>query len=149
MHRWKELAVAQPKIGEIGEKLLRRPDQGEVALLGTTDHAGRPAMAPVCPIFLDPGMYVLLARHTPKHAHLARDQHYVLHAMVGADDLEFQIAGRCRFVSDEEERQRVLGAITFPNFDPDDPIVELLVTRALTTHWEDGQPAKTVFRSSS
>ena len=75
-------------------------------------------MAPVCPIFLDPGMYLLLARGTPKYAHLARDPHYVLHAMVGADDLEFQIAGRCRFVGDEDERQRVLGAITFPDFDP-------------------------------
>lgn len=140
---WSDFRQAAPEIAAVGSRLLHHPDHGEVAILATVDRHGRPRVAPVCPIFAPPGMYVLAGAATPKVRQLRRDPRYALHALVGADDLEFQITGRARHVDAAAERADVLPAIPFGSFDPADPIFELLIESALVVTWPSpGEPRK-------
>ncbi len=133
--RWGAFEDANGELAAVGRQLLYRSDRGEVGILATVDARGRPRLAPVCPIFTGPGIYLSVGAHTPKAADLARNPVYALHAQVGADDLEFQIRGRARRVDDHDERSSVVSAIPFPSYDPDDPIFELLIERSLVVTW--------------
>ena len=132
---WSEFQQATPDIAAIGHRLLHHPDRGEVAILATVGRRGAPRVAPVCPVFTHHALYVLASRATPKVLQLRRDPRYALHAQVGATDLEFQVNGRVRPVDSPVERSSVLGAITFDSFDPEDPIFELLIGRAIAVVW--------------
>ncbi|MDH3642738.1 MAG: pyridoxamine 5'-phosphate oxidase family protein [Gammaproteobacteria bacterium] len=135
MISWQAFAASAPAIAEVGRRHLYRPDQGEVGLLATVDRAGNPGLAPVCPIFTTEGVYLSVAAHTPKQRDLQAHGGFALHAQVGADDEEFQIRGRVRYVEDPDERQRVIDAITFPSYNASDPIFELLISHALAVTW--------------
>lgn len=137
MLRWPEFKNAAPEIAAVGTTLLYNPDAGEVAILATVDARNRPWLAPFCPIFTDRGLYLLAAAHTPKVRHLQSNPRYALHALLGADDLEFQTSGSVRCVDDDTERIEVIAAIPFPSFDQTDPIFELLIERALTVIWPE------------
>ena len=146
--RWEQFEALAPEISAAGKRLLYAPDapeQGEVGLLATVDAGGTPRIAPVCPIFCTPGIYLLVARKTPKCAHLASNGMYALHALIGASDEEFQISGTVRAVTSIEERAVVIEAIPFPAYDPNDPIFELLIDRALNVSWPT--PGKSVRRA--
>ena len=133
--RWSEFYRAAPDIAAMGRRLLYRPDRGEVAILATVDRRGAPRVAPVCPVFNEAGLYVLASAGTPKVPQLTRDPRYALHAQVGADDLEFQIAGRARLLTSAAERAEVLDAVPFDSFDPEDPIFELLIRSGIAVTW--------------
>ncbi|MGD8417990.1 MAG: pyridoxamine 5'-phosphate oxidase family protein [Pseudomonadales bacterium] len=133
---WQAFAAAAPDIAAVGTSLLYRPDAGEVGILATVDGHGRPRVAPVCPIFSGEGVYLSVGAHTPKVRDLTTNGRYALHALVGADDLEFQIGGTARLVQEPTERAAVVAAIPFPSFDADDPIFELLIERALVVTWQ-------------
>ena len=149
MQRWSQFEQAAPGIAGAGRALLYHPERGEVAILATVDAAGQPWVAPICPIFAGDGIYVLAGAATPKAAHLSANGRYALHAMVGADDTEFQIRGAARQVQDEEERRRIIDAITFDSFDSGDPIYEFLIDRALAVTWpEPGVAKKRVWKSA-
>jgi hypothetical protein len=65
----------------------------------------------------------------------------VLHAFLGANDEEFQVAGRAAEVLDETQRSAVHAAIPFAAFQRADPVFRLDVERALWVYWERvGQP---------
>ena len=146
MEGWLALPEEFRKTGEL---LLKHDDHGEVALLATINGAGNPAVSPVCPIFTETAVYLLVGRKTPKYRHLQQNPHYALHAQVGADDLEFQISGESREVHDETERQQVLSAIPFPSFDRTDPVFELQINRALLVTWQSGEPRKTAWADNA
>lgn len=135
MLHWPEFKAAAPAIAAIGEKLLHNPNSGEVAILATIDTQGRPRVAPFCPIFTEQGMYLLAGARTPKARHLTNRGDYALHALLGADDLEFQTSGTVRPVRANNERAQVIAAVPFPSFEANDPIFELLIDRALTVTW--------------
>lgn len=137
MLSWPQFKIASPEISALGEQLLYNPNAGEVAILATVDSVNRPWVAPFCPIFTDSGLYLLAAAHTPKAHHLQKNSAYSLHALLGADDLEFQVAGTARTVSSDEERSEVIAAIPLPSFDASDPIFELQIARALTVTWPE------------
>ena len=132
---WREFEQVAPQIAEVGERLLYREKSGEVAILATIDGDGRPCVAPICPIFSDSGLYLLAAARTPKVRHLVARPTFALHALVGADDLEFQISGAACVVVEEEERAAVIADVPFSSFDPTDPIFELTFDRALAVVW--------------
>lgn len=143
MLRWSEFRDAAPDIASVGEQLLFNPDHGEVAILATVDEGGRPSVAPFCPIFTEFGMYILAGARTPKVRHLSSNGRYALHALVGADDTEFQMSGAVRTVEATDETRTVLAAIPFPSFDASDPVFEFLVDRALAVTWPaPGSPRK-------
>ena len=89
------------------------------------------------PIFCEEGIYLSVGSHTPKVRHLESNRRYALHAIVGADDLEFQIAGTARRVDSGAEHDAVVSAIPFPSYDASDPIYELLIQRALSVTWSE------------
>ena len=89
------------------------------------------------PIFCGEGIYLSAGSHTPKVRHLESNGRYALHALVGADDLEFQIAGTVRRVESSVEHDAVVSAISFPSYDASDPIYELLIERALSVTWPE------------
>ncbi len=135
--RWHEFEQAAPNISRIGKRLLYNPNRGEVGILATVDGSGRPCVAPVCPIFCEEGIYLSAGSHTPKVRHLESNGLYALHALVGADDLEFQIAGTVRRVESSVEHDAVVSAIPFPSYDASDPIYELSIERALSVTWPE------------
>ena len=135
--RWHDFEKVAPDISRIGKRLLYNPERGEVGILATVDATGRPRVAPVTPIFCGEGIYVLAGSHTPKVQHLENNGLYALHALVGADDLEFQIAGTSRRVESNAEHDAVVSAIPFPSYDASDPIYELLIERALSVTWPE------------
>lgn len=142
MIRWQEFAARAPEFAGAGARLLMPGGDGiSIGFLATTAERGRPRLAPVCPIFCGPGIYLSVGAPTPKRADLALRGHYVLHAFLGAQDEEFQFSGRARRVDDASECEAVVDAIPFGAYDAEDPIFELLVERALWVVWENvGQP---------
>ena len=135
--RWHDFERAAPNISRIGKQLLYSPERGEVAILATVDGTGKPHVVPVSPIFCGEGIYLSAGSHTPKVRHLESNGRYALHALVGADDLEFQIAGTVRRLDSTAEHDAVVSAIPFPSYDANDPIYELLIERALSVTWPE------------
>ena len=145
--RWVEFEAVAPALAAVGRRKLQNPEGGEVALLATVDAAGHPAIAPVCPIFTSTGLFLLASAGTPKVAHLRDHPRFALHALVGADDQEFQVRGRTLEVVGAD-RRAPLAAIPFPHYDEDDPLFELSIEHALAITWpEPGRSAKMVWHA--
>ncbi len=141
MTRWAEFATAAPELAEAGRRLLVGSDGIAIGFLATGGASGAPHLAPVCPIFCGDDLFLSAGARTPKAADLRERGHYVLHAFLGADDEELQVAGRAEEVRDEDERAAVHAAIPFPAFRRSDPIFRLSVERCLWVYWERvGQP---------
>lgn len=133
---WKELERQAPEFAEAGRRLLFE----EVAFIATVSRAGKPRVAPFCPIFAGDHVYVSAGATTSKRYDLEDDGRYVVHALLGPSDEEFQIAGRGVLLAEGAERAAVHAAIHF-QFDPEDPVFRLEIERSLWGHWEKvGQP---------
>lgn len=141
MASWAELEADAPEFGTAGRRLLVGDDGVAIGFLATTAANGVPHLSPVCPIFCGPHVYVSAGARTPKVADLRATGGYALHAFLGANDEEFQLAGRAREVAEPSERAAVHAAIRFAAFQRDDPIFCLDTDRALWVYWERvGQP---------
>jgi hypothetical protein len=138
---WNEFDQDAPDFGAAGRRLLVGQDGVAIGFLATVDARGVPHLSPVCPIFCGTHLYLSAGARTPKAADLRASGAYVLHALLAADDEEFQLAGRAFEVRDPAERAAVHAAIPFPAFQAADPIFRLSIERALWVHWERvGQP---------
>lgn len=141
MVSWSRLEQRAPDLGAAGRRLLIGADGVAIGFLASVGPRGAPHLSPVCPIFAGDDVYVSAPTRTPKVADLRAASHYVLHAMLGASDEEFQIAGRAREVTDAPERAAVHAAIRFAAFEREHPIFRLSIERALWVYWERaGQP---------
>jgi hypothetical protein len=139
---WAAFEAAAP---ELAAALHRRLHSGidavAIGYFATVGAKGAPHLAPVCPIFEPPGLYLSANAASPKTRDLRETGVYVLHAFLGENDEEVQIAGRAREVLAPDERAAVHGAIRFGSFQREDPIFELAIERALWTYWENvGKP---------
>jgi hypothetical protein len=140
---WREFELEAPEFAEAGRRLLT----GEVAYIATVSRAGNPRLAPFCPIFSGDHIYVSAGSRTAKRYDLENDGRYVMHAMLGTSDEEFQLAGRGPLVTDAAERAQVHADIAF-QFDAVDPVFRLEIERSLWGHWEKvGQPGTYPVRS--
>jgi hypothetical protein len=144
---WNGFAEAAPELAAAGRRLLVGDDGNAIAFLSTlgpatsASAAGEPHLGPVCPIFCQGELYLSAGQRTPKVRDLRSSGRYVLHAFLGGNDEEFQIAGTAAEVSSEAERGAVHAAIPFAAFDTTDPIFRFGIERALWVHWERvGQP---------
>jgi len=143
MARWKEFEATAGEIAVAGRRTLVGDDGVAIAFLATAGEVARatPHLAPVCPIFAGDDLYLSAAGRSPKVRDLREGGGFALHAFLGANDEEFQVAGRAIEVDDLDERTRVHEAIAFPAFDRDDPIFRFDIRRALWVYWERvGQP---------
>jgi hypothetical protein len=138
---WSEFERAAPDFGDAGRRLFTGADGVAIGFLATVSAAGTPHLAPVCPIFSGANLYLSAGTHTPKVRDFRTSGAFVLHAFLGADDEEFQLAGIAIEVEDPAERQAVHAAIPFTAFQASDPVFRLGIERALWVYWErTGQP---------
>jgi hypothetical protein len=134
-------AAAVPDFAAAARRLFVGADGVAIGFLATVGAGGRPHLSPVCPVFCGDDLYVVAVAPSPKAADLRANGAFVLHAFLGANDEEFQIAGSAAEVTRAEERAAVHAAIRFASFDRADPIFRLVVERALWVYWERaGQP---------
>jgi hypothetical protein len=140
MARWAEFEQSAPDLAASGRRRLVGADGGAIGFIATVSRDGLPRMAPVCPIFCERDVYLSVGIDTPKKFDLLNSGRYVLHAFLGENDEEFQIAGRALLVKHVEERERVHASIQF-SFKPDDPVFRLEIDRCLWGYWENvGKP---------
>lgn len=141
MTTWSDFEQAAPEFGAAGRRLLIGSDGVAIGFLASVGPDGAPRLSPVCPIFCGADLYLSAGAHTPKAADLRSSGRYILHAFLGANDEEFQVAGRALEVDDPAEREAVHAAIPFAAFEVADPIFRLSIDRALWVYWERvGQP---------
>lgn len=130
-----------PELAAAARRLLVGADGVAIGFLATASADATPHLAPVCPIFCGEAVYLCAAAHSPKVADLRASRRFVLHAFLGRDDEELQLAGEVTEVTGEAERGAVHEAIPFGSFDRSDPIFRLGLARALRVHWErPGEP---------
>jgi hypothetical protein len=130
-----------PDFASAARRLLVGSDGVAIGFLATASVGGRPHLAPVCPVFCADDLYLVAAARSPKTADLRATGDYVLHAFLGQNDEELQLAGRASEIGDAATRAAVHAAIPFAAFQKSDPIFRLDVERALWVHWERaGQP---------
>ena len=138
---WAAFESAAPELAAAARRLLIGPDGVALGFLATASPSGTPRLGPVCPIFCGDELYLCAAAGTPKRRDLRNGGAFVLHAPLGADDEELQVAGRADEVADAAERAAVHEAIPFGSFGRRDPVFRLGIERALWVHWERvGQP---------
>lgn len=147
MNSWTEFEDRAPDFAAAGKRLLVGEDGVAIAFLGTAHSTGIIHLAPVCPIFCGPDLYLSAAAKSPKVRDLRADGRYALHAFLGANDEEFQLRGTATETVDAAERTKVHEAIPFPSFDREDPIFRFAIGSALWAYWERvGQPDTRVVR---
>ena len=139
---WAGFAAAAPDFAAATRRRLHAGIDGvAIGFLATSDATARPHLAPVCPIFCADDLYVIAGAASPKTRDLRATGAFVLHAFLGANDEETQVAGRGEEVLDAAERAAVHAAVRFAAFKRGDPIFRLAIARALWVHWEHvGRP---------
>jgi len=141
MSGWQDFEDSAPDLAAAGRRLFVGSDGIAIAFIATAAPGGLPHLSPVCPIFARRGIYLSASASSPKRRDLSDGGSYVLHAFLGENDEELQIAGHAREVTAPYERTAVHEAIEFGSFGRNDPIFELLVERCLWCWWENaGQP---------
>ena len=134
-------AAAAPELAAAARRLFVGADGVAIGFLATVSASARPHLSPVCPVFCGDELYVVAAARSPKTSDLRANGAFVLHAFLGANDEEMQLAGRAHEVEQAEERAAVQAAIPFASFQRSDPIFRLALERALWVYWERaGQP---------
>jgi hypothetical protein len=98
--RWAELERAQPRLAELGRRLLVRPG---VLLLVTIRRDGTPRLSPVEPLLMDGELWLSMLLGSAKAQDLLRDGRILVHNIVtgrdGADG-EFKVRGTARMETD-------------------------------------------------
>ena len=141
MASWAEFESSAPDFAAAGRRLLAGSDGLPIGFFASRSARGLPHLSPVCPIFAGNHLYLSAGAHTPKVTDLRATGAYVLHAFLGANDEEFQVAGRALEVQDPAERSAAHAAIPFAAFKKTDPIFRLSIESALWVSWERvGQP---------
>lgn len=141
MSSWAQFESLAPEFAAAGRRLLVGADGVAIGFLATVGAKSIPKLSPVCPIFSEDHVYISAGAHTPKVAELRAGSAYVIHAFLGANDEEFQVAGQAAEVHDPVERAVVHAAIPFAAFKTTDPLFRLCIERALWVYWERvGQP---------
>jgi hypothetical protein len=72
MVTWKEFAVAAPELARAGRALIHQFQVG-LAFLATVRKDGGPRLHPVCPVFSEDRLFVLITAESPKRRDLLRD----------------------------------------------------------------------------
>jgi hypothetical protein len=137
MVTWGEFASAEPELATAGRSLLR-PFSVGLAFLATVRRDGAPRLHPVCPVFSNDHLFVLITAASPKRGDLERDGRYALQTFPqpkpGSD--EFYVAGRAKLVDAAATRAAVLQDARHMT-DPSEVLFELLIDRVMHTRWEN------------
>jgi len=136
MVTWKEFAVAEPEMAEVGRALLFQFGVG-LAFLATVRLDGGPRLHPVCPVLSRDRLFVLITPGSPKRHDLVRDGRFALQSFpqpkAGSD--EFYLTGRAERVDDQAARAEVLREAKHMA-DASEIAFELGIDRVMHTRWE-------------
>jgi hypothetical protein len=109
MLTWGRFRRSAPELAAAGRKLFYHNGVG-LAFLGTVRDDGAPRVHPVCPIFVEDGLFVLMLV-SPKLADLVRDRRFALHSFPASPDEDsFYLTGQVRFPADRSLRRTVAAA---------------------------------------
>lgn len=140
--RWSAFEAAAPEMAAGGRKLLYQFGVG-LGYLATVRRDGGPRLHPICPTFLDGGLYALIGP-SPKRGDLRRDGRYALHSFSAVDrDDEFYLTGGVQALPDPALAERVRAAFVAlgGHSDVSEELFELFVHRALlATYKKRGEP---------
>src|SRR5215470_12145013 len=108
MVAWNEFAGAAPELAAAGRTLINQFQVG-LAFLATVRKDGGPRLHPVCPVFSDDRLFVLIIPASPKCNDLLRDGRYALQSFpqLKAGSEEFYVAGWATLVDDPPRRAAV------------------------------------------
>lgn len=136
MVTWKEFAAAAPDLAEVGRTLINQFQVG-LAFLATVRKDGAPRLHPVCPVFSDDGLFVLVIPTSPKRDDLLRDGRYALQSFPQpkAGSEEFYVAGKASLVEDPARRAIVLRDARHMANEAETTF-ELWIDRVMHTTWE-------------
>jgi hypothetical protein len=134
MATWTDFEHAAPELAAAGRRLLP-----VVAFLATVSRAGRPRVHPVCPAIVDGRLWAFIMASSPKRRDLDRSGEYAMHALPGAEDEQFYVAGRAEFVEAAALRAQVLAAMPYDDADAAHLLYEFNIDRVLWTRWENFQ----------
>jgi hypothetical protein len=136
MVTWKEFAALEPDLADVGRSLLYQFGVG-LAFLATVRKDGGPRLHPVCPVFSNDRLFVLITATSPKRRDLLRDGRYALQSFPqpkpGSD--EFYIAGQAMPVDDPAAHADILRDAKHVA-DASGTAFELSIDRAMHTRWE-------------
>ena len=136
MVTWKEFAVAEPEMAEVGRTLLFQFGVG-LAFLATVRGDGGPRLHPVCPVLSRDRLFVLITPGSPKRHDLVRDGRFALQSFPqpkpGSD--EFYLTGRAEIVDDKAARADILEDAKHMA-DVSEVAFELRIDRVMHTRWE-------------
>ena len=136
MVTWKEFAEVEPDLADVGRSLLYQFGVG-LAFLATVRKDGAPRLHPVCPVFSNDRLFVLITSTSPKRRDLLRDGRYALQTFPqpkpGSD--EFYVAGQAVPVDDPAARAGILRDAKHMA-DASEIAFELSIDRAMHTRWE-------------
>jgi hypothetical protein len=109
MVRWSEFATAAPELASAGRGLVTQFQVG-LAFLATVRSDGAPRLHPVCPVFSDNDLFVLIVPTSPKLDDLVRDGRYALQSFPQpkAGSEEFYVTGVAFRVDDPARHAAVL-----------------------------------------
>jgi hypothetical protein len=142
MATWAEFERCEPTMAALGRKLISN-EKDQVAYLATTRADGAPRVHPVCPVLSGDHLYLAIGPSSPKLRDLRRDGRFMLHAMPGKDDAEFNVRGRATEANDHATHAEVeqAAAAVGLNVKPAEVLFRLDIEQAATTYWEHvGQP---------
>lgn len=137
MVAWNEFAAAAPELAAAGRVLINQFQVG-LAFLATIRKDGGPRLHPVCPVFSDDRLFVLIVPTSPKHDDLLRDGRYALQSFPqpNAGSEEFYVAGRATLVDDPSRRAAVFGDARHMAHESETAF-ELLIDRVMHTTWKN------------
>ena len=136
MATWAELETAAPDIGTAGRRFF---EVNEVFYLATVSKAGWPRVHPFCPALAAGSLWAFIMEESPKRRDLDANGRFAIHALPGAEDEEFFVAGRATRQPDPERREVALAAMPYNNADERHILFEFFPSRALWTAWENFQ----------
>jgi Pyridoxamine 5'-phosphate oxidase len=137
MVTWNEFAAAVPELAAAGRALITQFQVG-LAFLATVRKDGAPRLHPVCPVFSDDHLFVLIVPTSPKCDDLLRDARYALQSFPQpkAGSEEFYVAGKAAVVDDPVGRAAVLRDARHMAHESETTF-ELWIDRVMHTTWEN------------
>jgi hypothetical protein len=136
MVTWHAFATAVPELARAGRALIDQFQVG-LAFLATIRKDGGPRLHPVCPVFCEDRLFVLITPTSPKHDDLLRDGRYALQSFPQpkAGSEEFYLTGTAMLVDDPAGRAAILRDARHAAKESETAF-ELWIERVMHTTWE-------------
>lgn len=137
MVTWNDFAASAPELARAGRTLITQFQVG-LAFLATVRNDGAPRLHPVCPVFSEGHLFVLIVPASPKCHDLLRDGRYALQSFPQpkAGSEELYVTGKASVVDDPGRRAAVLRDARHMAHESETTF-ELWIDRVMHTTWEN------------